>query len=144
MALCLSLLSPPSLSAAPAYVCVCVFVCVCVQTPRPADTFSISLLSAGQRHINAPLSFKKSLPPPWPATSTPAFLGFFFFRPPRPGLSYNLSQAEMADKCPCCGYNPSTPVSLFLSLSLPLSLMCDVKMVTQRSAALLQYHKITR
>ena len=45
----------------------------------------------------------------------------FLSDPPTLDLSYNLSQAEMADKCPCCGYNPSTPVSLSLSLSRSLS-----------------------
>lgn len=47
--------------------------------PGTADTFSISLLSAGQRHINAPLGFKKTLSSQLPP-------------PPPPDLSYRLLQ----------------------------------------------------
>lgn len=106
---------------------------------------SLSLWSQLDRDTST-LHWASSKPPSYPAASTPAFLSFSLST--SPDLSYTLSHWEMADKCPCCGYNPSTAVLLFL-LSLLVALlfpprMCNVKMVTQRSITLLQYCNITR
>lgn len=112
---------------------------VSLQHPPPPDTaaaFSISLLSAGQRHIDAPLSLKKTL-------SRPALSLPFSVSPSPPPLIFLIGR-----QVPLLWLQFLHP-HVWLSLSLSLSLrglprMCDVQVVYQRNATLLQYLEATR
>lgn len=140
----LSLLTSALLTISLSFVC---FSCMCFsEDPLVQQIGSLSLCSQLDReNINASLSFKKKLSSMAP--STPAFLGFS--PSTSPDLSYRLSQWEMADKYPCCGYNPHQG-SLFLltlSLSVWLSYAHQVSVVCTwwpRGRTPSEYHIITK
>ena len=118
-------------------------MCVCADPPSSRYLLYLFALSWTETHQRS-AELQENPPPSWPAASTPAFLGFFFFRTPPPSISLIICLRQRWQTSAPAVVTILPPPCLSLSLSLSRSLSCVVKMATQWSAALLQYHKIKR